>query len=113
MEMVVEQRPGEAVRLGGDQKIREPLDELAAIVIVVEDVALFDTAHDDVLQEVRDVNASGTWHGVRVTAENGLVNVLRTSPRHTLGIKGFTAFNVLCPTIKDRRQKLRMLCGNS
>lgn len=69
--VVVEQRPGEAVGPCSDQKVREPLDEMAAVVIVVEDVAPLDASHDNMLQKVRDVDASGTWHGVRIEDEKG------------------------------------------
>ena len=46
MEMVVEQGPSEAVGPRRDQQIRKPLEEPAAVVIVVEDGALFDAAHE-------------------------------------------------------------------
>jgi hypothetical protein len=44
--------------LGSDQMIRKPFDEIAAVVIVVENKALFDAAHNDVLQEIGDIKAS-------------------------------------------------------
>jgi hypothetical protein len=47
--MVVEQGPGKAIGLGSDQKIREPFDEIAAVVIVVERKALFHAWHNAVL----------------------------------------------------------------
>jgi hypothetical protein len=58
MGVVVEQGPGKAIGLGSDQKIREPFDEIAAVVIVVENLALFDAAHNDVLQKIGDIKAS-------------------------------------------------------
>jgi hypothetical protein len=58
MGVVVEQGPGKAIGLGSDQKIREPLDEIAAVVIVDENLALFDAAHNDVLQKIGDIKAS-------------------------------------------------------
>jgi hypothetical protein len=35
---------------------------LATIFIVGEDITPLDTADDNVLQEIRNVDASGTWH---------------------------------------------------
>jgi hypothetical protein len=80
MEMVVDQRPGEAVGLSGDEQIRKPLYEPVAVALVGEDLALLDPAHDDVLQEIGDVDAGGAWHGGRIAGEGELFNVLRTSP---------------------------------
>jgi hypothetical protein len=57
--MVVEQRPGVAVGVCGDQKVGKPLHEMATIVLVGEDGAPFDAADDYVLQDVLDVVRTG------------------------------------------------------
>jgi len=63
VDMVFEQGPGETVGFGRDQQIRKPSHELATIFIVGKNITSLDTADDNVLQEVRNVDASGTWMG--------------------------------------------------
>ena len=80
MEMVVDQRPGETVGLGGDQQIREPPDELAPVVIVGEDLAFLDPADDDVLQEIGDVYTGGSWHGEEDSRKRRVIQLFKNVP---------------------------------
>lgn len=57
MNVIVEQRPSEAVGFSRNQKIGQPRYERMTVFIVVEDISLFDAAHDNMLQDVRNVDA--------------------------------------------------------
>ncbi len=48
------------------------MDELVTILIVGEDLASLDAAYDDVLQEIGDIDAGGSWHGGRIAEEGSL-----------------------------------------
>ena len=80
MEVVRHQCPSKAFCPGRFEKARKTPDKIAAIIIVGEDVALFNSAHDNVLEKVWNIYAGGAWHGGKIAAKWRLVKFLRTSP---------------------------------
>ena len=66
--VVGHQRPGEAFDASLDEEFGQGLEKPAAVGIVPENVATVDTADDDVLEEVGDVESCGSWHEGRVTS---------------------------------------------
>lgn len=64
MEVIGKKRPCETDCVGLFQQRGEPLDEIAPVVIVQEDITPFNSANDYMLKQSRHVNASCTWHSV-------------------------------------------------
>ena len=74
MEMVVHQRPGEAIGAGLLKQFPQAQDKRLSIFIVEKDIALLYPSDDDVLQDTWDVNAGGAWHGKKIAGLMELVN---------------------------------------
>ena len=62
MEVVGDQRPGEAVRGGGVEYEGQTLQEAVAIHIVQKNGAHLDPPHHDMVQRPRPINARFPWH---------------------------------------------------
>lgn len=60
--MVGQQRPGETVGLRFPQKRGEVFENERPILIVQEDRATFNAAHDDVMQQAGNIEAGGLGH---------------------------------------------------
>lgn len=58
MDVIVEQRPGKAIRVGFFEKGRKTLQKVGAIHIVNKDRALFNAANNNVLKQTGDIDAS-------------------------------------------------------
>jgi len=80
MEMIAHERPGQAIGTGFVQEFCEALKEQAAIILIEENVAALDTAHDYVLQQARDVYAGRAWHEPMLAESGEIVNKSTASP---------------------------------
>ncbi|AJY69902.1 hypothetical protein RW64_10045 [Geobacter sulfurreducens] len=67
MEVIGHERPGKASGAALGEKFRQTGDETRPVVVIVKDVAAFDTADDDVMQDIWYVEAWLAGHGGRVT----------------------------------------------
>lgn len=74
VEMIGQQCPGKTIGMGSNQQCREAIEKPAAVVIVKENVAAVDPTYDDVLEQVGEIEASGTWHGRMITEGDELGN---------------------------------------
>jgi hypothetical protein len=77
MEVVVEQRPGIAVRFRLLQHQAETLQEILTILVIEKNGAAVDAPDDDMLEQAGYVNAGATWHVVSLVAN---VKISRSSP---------------------------------
>ena len=65
--MIRHERPGKAFRGTFRQKIGKAGNKTFFVCVIDEDVAAFDPANNDVLQNVRYVKARLTWHELKLT----------------------------------------------
>ncbi len=72
--MVGHQRPGKAFDSGLDEEFGQLLQKPDAVGIIAEKVAAIDTADDDVLKQVGNIQAGGSWHAGRASSPQALVN---------------------------------------
>ena len=63
------------------QEVRKSPNEIEAVTIAKKNIAFFYTTYDDVLKDVRNVNASRAGHGREVAEGMVLVKFLGTSPK--------------------------------
>ena len=74
MNVVGQQRPGEAVGVGLDEEPGEASKKLLAVTVVAEDGATVDAADDHMLEQVGSIETCGSWHVGTIAAASTLVN---------------------------------------
>jgi hypothetical protein len=62
MEMVRQERPGEALGVRLSQKQMDTLDKILSVNVVNKDVAALDAANYDMLKQPGDIDTCSTWH---------------------------------------------------
>jgi len=72
--VVGKQRPGKAVGVGRNKKLRKALEKSSPVGVIAEDVAPVYTSDDYMLQKLRHIETSGSWHAVLIYILLALVN---------------------------------------
>ncbi len=62
MGMVGDQRPGETFSVGFIQQGLQPVYEVLSILIITKDRTAGDAAYDNMMQQIRTVDAGLSWH---------------------------------------------------
>ena len=74
MNVVCHKRPGKTFGAGLHKELGQVAEEPPVIVIVTKDITAINATDDHVLQKVRQIYASSSWHGGKVAAAGELVN---------------------------------------
>lgn len=61
--MIRQEGPGKAFRAALRQQGGEAGNEALLVGVIGKDIAAFDSANDDVMQNMRDVESGLAWHG--------------------------------------------------